>query len=50
MYGQIKLTIWYIYNMIGFSLFLELNPDAHVKSPFHMDLGIKVFMDYELFK
>jgi hypothetical protein len=24
--------------------------DAHVKSPFHMDLGIKVFRDYELFK
>ena len=24
--------------------------DAHVKSPFHMDLGIKVFGNYELFK
>jgi hypothetical protein len=24
--------------------------DAHVKSPFHMDLGIKVFRNYELFK
>ena len=24
--------------------------DAHVKNPFHMDLGIKVFRNYELFK
>ncbi len=27
-----------------------INIDAHVKSPFHMDLGIKVFGNYELFK
>jgi hypothetical protein len=32
---------------IGFS---NSNTDAHVKSPFYMDLGIQEFRNYELFK
>ena len=30
--------------------FSSVNLDAHVKSPFHMDLGIKVFRNFELSK
>jgi hypothetical protein len=34
-----------------FSTFYEfIKFDAHAKSPFHMDLGIKVFRDFELSK
>ena len=46
-WGAMRNLFRYILNGYNFS-FLIL--DAHVKSPFYMNLGIKGFRNYELFK